>query len=295
MSIIEKYSTKKNHMKWTMNPSACLAFLNLGVIEELAAEQSEVIINEGVIKHLDKLRSSHIMTVDEIKSGFPYCVKFATRYGPWPPLPKQGLLLKGFRTACTAAALLRDRGKCAPLLALGDAESSKNSREDDEMIVIHLNDLRDHSYMDTQELTALFPYCVEFAKKHWNWRTADSEVEKVDAETPHEVRERLLSLPEAGEATQLLRELERMRTDVLHAQNAIEGVPKHCESFAVRLRRMNRQGKIPDEIFRQVLVVSRFRNRAVYECYHLQSDEVEAVDKAFDAIGKWTHKVGYIY
>lgn len=58
---------------------------------------------------------------------------------------------------------------------------------------------------------------------------------------------------------------------------------------------MNRLGKIPDEIFKEVLVVSRFRNRAVYESYHLQSKEADAVEKAFDAIGKWMHKVGYIY
>jgi chromatin segregation and condensation protein Rec8/ScpA/Scc1 (kleisin family) len=126
-------------------------------------------------------------------------------------------------------------------------------------------------------------------------RTLYREVEKVDVEMPNEVRERLLRLPESGEAGQLLRKLEQMRTDVLHAWNAIEGVPKYRESFAVRLKRMNKQGTVPDEILRQILVVSRYRNRAVYESYHLQSDELEAVDKAFDTVGEWIRKVGYEY
>lgn len=84
----------------------------------------------------------------------------------------------------------------------------------------------------------------EIGDEEWD-RYLSGEVERLDAETPREMRERLLSMPESCKATQLLRELERMRTDVLHAMNAIEGIPKHAESFAIRLRRMNRQGKIP--------------------------------------------------
>ena len=121
------------------------------------------------------------------------------------------------------------------------------------------------------------------------------EVETVDAENPTEVRERLLRLPQSGEAESLLRKLEKMRTDVLHSMNALEGVAKRREPFAVRLERMNKQGKVPNTTFRQIQVLSKFRNLAVYENYHLRSDEREAVDKAFDEVGEWTRKVGYVY
>lgn len=126
-------------------------------------------------------------------------------------------------------------------------------------------------------------------------RHLNNEVERVDAENPNEVREHLLRLPQSGEAELLLRKLERMRTDVLHAMNAIEGLPKGREPFAVRLKRMNKQGKLPSKIFRQVQVLSSYRNRAVYESYHLRSDELQAVDRAFDEVGEWTRKVGYVY
>ena len=121
------------------------------------------------------------------------------------------------------------------------------------------------------------------------------EVERVDAETPQVVQKRLLCLPQFGEAELLLRKLERMRTDVLHAMNAIGGVPKSREQFADRLKRMKKQGKVPDKIFRQVQVLTRYRNRAIYESYHLTSDEMKAVEKAFDEVGEWTRKVGYVY
>ena len=47
-------------------------------------------------------------------------------------------------------------------MALGYVEYRRTSREDDEMILVHLNDLRDQGNMDTQEPATLFPYCVEF-------------------------------------------------------------------------------------------------------------------------------------
>lgn len=105
MPITETHQqiAQKNRMKFYVNSGALCAFCSLAVIEMVEGAR-----NEGVIKHLEKLRSSHIMTVDEIKSAFPCCVEFVTRYGPWPPVHKEGLLLKCFRTACIAAALLRD-------------------------------------------------------------------------------------------------------------------------------------------------------------------------------------------
>jgi len=121
------------------------------------------------------------------------------------------------------------------------------------------------------------------------------EVERIDDENPHEVRKRLLSLPQSGEAGQMLQKLEQMRTHVLHAFNVLEGVQKGRESFGIRLKRMKRQGKIPDEVFEQILVLSRYRNRAVYESYHLTEDELKAADEAFDKVGAWTLKVGYVY
>ena len=130
---------------------------------------------------------------------------------------------------------------------------------------------------------------------HFLLRYLYREVEKIDLENPHEVQKRLLSLPQSGEAGQMLRKLEEMRTEVLHAFNALEGVSKARESFGDRLMRVKRQGKIPDEIFRQVLVLSRYRNRAVYDGYHLKENELKAANDAFDKVGAWTREVGYVY
>ena len=75
------------------------------------------------------------------------------------------------------------------------------------------------------------------------------------------------SLLKNDEARELLIDLEEMRTDVLGAMNAIEGVPLGPEAFTSRLKRMNKQGKIPQEILGNILLVAKFRNKAVYESY----------------------------
>src|ERR1035437_3900131 len=75
------------------------------------------------------------------------------------------------------------------------------------------------------------------------------EVERVDEETPQDVEKQLLRLPEHGEAQQLLRQLARVRKDVTHAFNSLEGLPKKREAFAVRLKRMNKEGHLPDVIY----------------------------------------------
>jgi hypothetical protein len=121
------------------------------------------------------------------------------------------------------------------------------------------------------------------------------EVERVDEETPQELEKQLLRLSERGDAEQLLRKLERVRTDVIHAFNSLEGLPKQRESFAVRLKRLNKQGQLPEGVYRQVLVVSRYRNRAVYESYHLRPEERVEVDRAMDEISKWAQEVGFVY
>ena len=121
------------------------------------------------------------------------------------------------------------------------------------------------------------------------------DVQRVDEETPKDLDERLLRLPQHGDAHQLLRRLEQVRTDVIHAFNTLEGLPKRREPFGVRLQRLYKEGRIPEVTYRQILAASRYRNRAVYDGYRLRPEERAEADQALDDVSKWAREVGFVY